>query len=675
MTHHKRPITIDDLHRIALVDDPRISPDGQWVAYVQTTVDKLDNGYKRNIWLAPVQGGEPIQLTRSGKDTQPRWSPDGRWLAFVSSRDKKPQIYLLRVTAPGGEARPLTRLPNGAAQPAWSPDSRVIAFLSPMNAAERAQEDEGLSSPPPADKMEARHREERREQDETNRFDPRIIRRIPYREGTSYNDDRFQQIYLQAVDEPDAKPRRLTNLDTHYGPPQWMPDGQSLLTARSSHPDSDMPRRWNNLYRIRVTDGEETCLTGSDTIDSDPLPSPDGRWIAYIRNPFTSPAEHIPRLAVLPTDGSGEPRDLNLEWDRGADDGSYRWTADSSALLFTAASEGRRMIYRVTLADGRIEPVVNDLYEATGLDVARDGSVAYSVSTPENPSELMLLPSGASTPLPLTQVNKTFLEEVLVQPFHEIRFQAENGPLIQGWYLLPPDHQKGQQHPLALNIHGGPFVMWGPATQSMWHEFQVMAASGYCLFFCNPRGAAGYGEAFQKALHAAWGDIAYPDLMAGVDAVIAQGIVDEKRLAVTGGSYGGYMTAWIVSHTDRFVAAASQRGVYNLVSFYGVTDIPWFLTDLFDVTPMQDVGFLWRHSPLAYADHINTPLLILHSENDFRVPISDGEQLFAAIKLRGGEVQFVRFPREGHELSRTGEPAHRVSRLQHIMDWFNRYCR
>jgi dipeptidyl aminopeptidase/acylaminoacyl peptidase len=195
------------------------------------------------------------------------------------------------------------------------------------------------------------------------------------------------------------------------------------------------------------------------------------------------------------------------------------------------------------------------------------------------------------------------------------------------------------------------------------------------VFFCNPRGAAGYGETFQKSLHAAWGEVAFPDIMAGVDAVVAKGFVDDTRMAVTGGSYGGYMTAWIVGHTDRFKAAVAQRGVYNLVSFYGVTDIPWFIRDLFDTTPTQDAAFLWKHSPLAYADQIRTPLLILHNENDFRVPISDGEQLFATIKLRGGTVEFVRFPRDGHELSRSGEPKHRVSRLQHMVAWFDKYCK
>lgn len=674
MPAEKRPITVDDLYRISQIEDPRLSPDGQWIAYVLMTVDSFDNSYKRNIWVIRATGGEPVQLTRSGKDTHPRWSPDGKTLAFVSARDKKPQIFLLRITSPGGEARPLTKMPNGASQPAWSPDSQQIAFLSALNADERAKEDRGETDAPPVDKLAAKHRDERREQDETERFDPRVIRRIPYREGTAYLDDRFAQVYVISAVDADAKPRRLTNVDAASSAPRWTPDGEHLLFARSSRPEADMPRRWSSLYRLRVSDGTEQRLTDDSHSAFDPLPSPDGRWIAYIRNPAQSPAEHLARLAVIAADGSGA-RDLNLVLDRGADDDTQRWSADSSALYFTAASEGTRMIYRVTLADGKVETVIEGIFETMGMDVSADGGIAYSASTPANPSELMYRPANAGASQQLTQVNQKFLDEVSVQPFHEIRFQSEGGQMLQGWYILPANYEEGQQYPLALNIHGGPFVMWGPGTQSMWHEWQYHAGSGYVVFFCNPRGAAGYGEDFQKALHAAWGEVAFPDIMAGVDAVLATGVVDETRMAVTGGSYGGYMTAWIVSHTDRFVAAVSQRGVYNLVNMYGVTDIPWFIRDLFDTTPTQDAAFLWKHSPVAYADKIKTPLLIIHNENDFRVPISEGEQLFANIKLNGGEVQFVRFPREGHEMSRSGEPKHRVSRLTHMVNWFDKYCK
>ena len=674
MASDKRPITIEDLYNIATIEDPRISPDGQWIVYVHMKVDRFDNSYKRNIWLVATAGGTPAQLTRGDNDSQPRWSPDGMMLAFVSKRNKKPQIYLLPVASPGGEARQLTKTANGASSLAWSPDGTQMAFLAATNADEWAQEDKGEEPPSPADPLEARHRDERDEHDETQRFDPRVIERIPYREGTSYRDGRHAQIYVISTTDGKAKPRRLTSTEADYNPPSWSADGQHTFSARDPYPERDLPRWRTSLFKINVESGDEEKLTGDGYADSSPVASPDGQWIAYVRAPEIPLAESISRLTIIPANG-GEARDLNMTLDRSVDDGSIRWTTDSSALIFTAGSKGNTEIYRVTLADGSIEKIVSGTFEATGIDLAPNGGIAYAASTPANPSELMWRAAGVSESQQMTQANTEFLDSVIVQEVHEMPFKSPSGTELQGWYLLPVGYEEGKTYPLAFNIHGGPYAMWGPSTRSMWHEWQVHAACGYAVFYSNPRGAAGYGEAFQKILHAAWGDVAFPDLMAGVDTFIDLGFVDTKRMAVTGGSYGGYMTAWIVGHTDRFAAAVSQRGVYNLISFYGATDIPQFLVEQYDARPTEDHNRLWEQSPIAYADNITTPLLIIHSENDYRVPITDADQLFSFIKLRGGIVKYIRYPRDGHELSRSGEPEHRASRLQHMVDWFDQYCK
>lgn len=663
----KRPITVEDLYKITQLEDPRISPDGRWIAYIHVSVDKLENGYKRNIWLISTTGGDPIQLTRSGKDSSPRWSPDGNMLAFVSGRDKKPQIYLLRVTAPGGEPRTLTSMPNGANSPAWSPDGTHIAFLASMSAEERAKEDSGETENPPTDKLEAKYRSERKEQDEAKRFDPRPSWRIPYRVGTSFVDERYAQIYVMPIAEnlskEELKPHRLTNIDANHDQPQWTPDGQFIVTARTLDPQRDVPWRWSTLYRIRVADGHEEQLTDDSHADSTPQPSPDGQWIAYDRTPTDKLTERITRLAIINT-ANNDIRDLNLELDRGVV--NFRWSSQS--LFFTAESWGNIELYRVFVEKSQIEKIVGGNLELLGFDVSADGSAAYVASTPNNPAELYWKPANGE-PIQLTSANEKFLDEVITLERHEIRF----GHDIQGWYILPPDYEMGKQYPLALNIHGGPHVMWGASTQSIWHEMQFQAAQGYVVFYCNPRGAGGYGESFQMALHKAWGDVAYEDIMAGVDKLISMGFVDTERMVLTGGSYGGYMTAWIVGHTDQFKAAVSIRGVYNLLSFYGTSDVPLLITNEYDVEPWEDPTTLWQHSPLAYAHNIKTPLLIIHSENDFRVPISEGEQLFAYVRRSGGTVRMIRFPREGHELSRSGEPEHRVSSLQHMIDWFDQY--
>jgi dipeptidyl aminopeptidase/acylaminoacyl peptidase len=672
----RRLITAQDVYRIATIEDPRVSPDGRWIAYVQVTPDKMDNSYQRTIWVAPTDGGKPSQLTRGGKDSQPRWSPDGRWLAFTSTRNEKPQVYLLPFGEPGGEARQLTRMPNGANSPAWSPDGRMIAFLAGMNAEERAKEDRGEQEEPPADKFEAKQRDERKKHDEERRWDPRPAWRIPYRTGTAFLDDRYAQVYVMPVaeglKEDEAKPRRLTNVDAHYEEPAWTPDGLYILTARPTQPDSDEPWRTSGLYRIRVEDGLEEELTRRTHADHLPKPSPDGKWIAYLRVPRERLYSRMMRLAILPAAG-GEPRDLTLEMDRTPVD--FRWTADSSALIFNANSEGNSEIYRVALSDGSIEKIISGRMQVEALDVTQDGGVAFTASTPADPSELYWRSGGADGPLQMTEANKALLDEVIVQPVHEMWFKSADGWDIQGWYILPVGYEEGKTYPLILNIHGGPHVMWGPSTRSMWHEWQFHAAQGYVVFYCNPRGGDGYGESFQTALYNGWGKADFPDLMAGIDALLEKGFVDPKRMAVTGGSYGGFMTAWVVGHTDRFAAAFAQRGVYNLVSFYGTTDIPSLVTDEMGVEPWEDPQKLWECSPVAYAHQIKTPLIVKHSENDYRVPIEQGEQLFALVRRSGGTVKMLRYPREGHELSRSGEPEHRISRLKEMIEWFDRYCK
>ena len=340
-------------------------------------------------------------------------------------------------------------------------------------------------------------------------------------------------------------------------------------------------------------------------------------------------------------------------------------------------SEGDAEIYAIDSETDTFDKRIAGRMEATGMDVGPNGGIAYVATTPTSPPELFWQAAGADAPVQLTEANTKFLEEVIVQETHEMRYTTEDGQEIQAWYILPVGYEEGTRYPLAFNIHGGPHVMWGPSARSMFHEWQTHAARGYAVFYANPRGADGYGEDFMRALHANWGRVAYDDLMAGIETFLEMGIVDANRMAVTGGSYGGYMTGWIVGQTDRFAAAVSQRGVYNLSSFYGTADIPFLITGEYDVHPWEDGAqkLLWEHSPVAYAPHVKTPILLIHSENDFRVPIEQAEQFFAFIRrATDTPIELLRYPRDGHELSRSGEPLHRVSRLTAMLEWFDRYC-
>ena len=671
MAAPKRPITAEDLNKIHYAQDPRISPDGQYIAFVKVTPDPLEKTYKRNIWLYPMAGGDAFQLTRGDKDSQPTWSPDGKQLAFVSARAGKPQIYLLPTGGVGGEARALTSMDRGAHSPDWSPDGQQIAFLAPKSAEERAQEDAAEDvQPEPQDKLAAKHRQERQAQDEESRWDPRPMWRIPYRRGGAYVDERYDQVYVMAVDESledaDAKPRRLTDINADHSRPRWSADGFSIFTSRTAAPEGDEPWRAENIFRLDAADGgaEVTAQDGCSLYL--PTPSPDGKWLACGRR-LIGITDMPTRMLVMAADGS-DIRVINEEHDREVID--WAWSPESK-LAFTLESEGSVLPWLYDPEAKASQPLHHGIYDIEQIDIGAGGRLAMTVSTPRNPQELYALSDGVFAEV--SQFNHAWLEEVIVQEVRELRFQSPHGE-VQGWYIHPVGYEAGEKYPLALNIHGGPHAAWGYSTKTMWHEWQWHAACGYAVFYCNPHGSGGYGEAFMRKLHAAWGPVAMDDIMAGVDAFLELGIADENRMAVTGGSYGGYMTAWIVSRTDRFKAAVSQRGVYNVSSFYGTSDVPLLMSNEFDAEPWDNHDVFWDNSPLKHAASIKTPLLLIHSENDFRVPIEQAEQLFAWVRrATDTPVSMLRYPREGHELSRSGEPHHRISRLTEMVKWFDKY--
>ncbi len=671
MTDAKRPITAEDLNRIIYVQDPQFSPDGTLVAFVKVTPDPTEKGYKRTIWVYSLSTGTSTQLTRGNKDSQPRWSPDGTQLAFVSKRGDKPQIHILPTSGFGGEARNVTSALNGAHSPSWSPDGKTLAYLAPMRDSESEQEDtKDAEDSAPSDPLEGKHRKERKEEDEKNYWDPRPMWRVPYRRGVSYVDERYNQIYVIPVDETlegdEAKARRLTDVNADYDPAHWSADGTTLYTSRTYTPEADEPWRANSLYAINVDSGEETRIIEDDHNLYLPSPSPDGKWLVYLSR-VPSVTDIPSSLVVMSTDAT-DIRVITDKYDREAF--HWSWSPDSK-LAFVLGSEGTANPYIYDPETDTSEQLHSGLYDIEQLSINVDGALVMSVSTPQNPQELYTLNGEDFSEA--TKFNHKWLDEVIVQDVHELRFESPHGD-VQGWYLKPVGYEDGKTYPLALNIHGGPHATWSYSTKTMWHEWQFHAASGYAVFYCNPHGSGGYGKDFMRKLHAAWGPVAMDDIMAGVDAFLELGIADPDRMAITGGSYGGYMTAWIVSHTDRFKSAVSQRGVYNINSFYGTSDVPVLMSNEFDAEPWENHDAFWDNSPLKYAANIKTPILLIHAENDFRVPIEQAEQLFAWVRrATNTPIHMLRYPREGHELSRSGEPNHRISRLTEMVNWFDKY--
>jgi dipeptidyl aminopeptidase/acylaminoacyl peptidase len=325
---------------------------------------------------------------------------------------------------------------------------------------------------------------------------------------------------------------------------------------------------------------------------------------------------------------------------------------------------------------GPVDTLITADREMLALDLSTDGQwVGFVAMDNLALSNLFVASIDGADELQLTDANSKWLAEKTLGEVEDLWFDSADGTPIHGWIVKPPDFDPRKKYPLILSIHGGPHVMWSRHTLTMWHEWQMQAASGYVVFASNPRGSDGYGYDFRSLLRNHWGEADLPDLMAGVEQVIAKGYVDPERLVITGGSYGGFMTAWVIGHDDRFKAAVSQRGVYDLISFYSTTDIPLLMERSFFATPWDDPQHLWKYSPLAYVENMHTPLLLIHSDNDFRAPIPAAEGLFVALRRLKREVELVRYPREGHELSRSGEPKHRVDRLERIVAWFDKYVK
>ena len=448
--------------------------------------------------------------------------------------------------------------------------------------------------------------------------------------------------------------------------PGWSTDGRAIFASRTTRPTGDEPWRTENVFRIDIATGNEIALTDGEFNVYAPLPSPDGKWIACGRMVIN--ITDIPtRLLVMAVDGS-DVRVVNESIDREAND--WKWSPDNK-LAFAVETEGTALPWLYDPISDECLLLHDGIYEIEQLDIGAGGTLAMTVSTPENPQELYML--RADNFVEATSFNHEFLNEVIVQEVHELRFQSPNGE-VQGWYLLPVGHENGKKYPLALNIHGGPHRIWGYATKTMWHEWQFHAARGYAVFYCNHHGSGGYGEAVFRKLHAAWGPVAMDDIMAGIDAFLELGVADENKMAITGGSYGGYMTAWIIAHSDRFKSAVAQRGVYNMNSWMGTTYIPILMSNEFDAEPWENHDAYWDNSPLKYATNIKTPLLIIHAENDYGVPIEQSEQLFTWVRrATDTPVRMLRYPRDGHEMARNGEPDHRVSRLHEMINWFDKY--
>jgi dipeptidyl aminopeptidase/acylaminoacyl peptidase len=650
----KRAIVAEDLLRIRGVSDPQISPDGDRVAFVVTQASEENDEYTSNIWVVHTAGGPPRRFTAGlRRDYGPRWSLDGMRLAFFSDRESKGKSQLYVMPSDGGEAVKITDLENGVtgAGPVWSPDGSRLAFIARVGGWREPKEEKERGKSQPA----------------------RVITTAKYKfDGEGFIHDRPTQVFVVRADG--GEPLQVTHGDVPAAWPGWSPDGQFIAFVSDRRPNWD--EDWataTDLFIVSAAGGDPVQLTDTAGPIWQPLFSPDGRTIVYVGHRYPGDDGRNAHLFSIPFEG-GKAVCLTESLDRPVwDFGRPVWSADGEWILFVARDRATYPVYRVHAKDGGpAARIIGGERCITGLTVARlTGHIAFAATDPTCPAEVFVANSDGTAERPLTDLNREWNAAVLPsQPERFIYRRNDND--IDGWIMKPFDFDPRKRYPALLWIHGGPHREFGYYYS---HEFQVDAGAGYVLIYTNPRGSQGYGEAFSRACVGDWGGGDFGDIMAGLDEVLRRyPFVDSDRLGVIGISYGGYMTNWTITHTTRFKAACSEGSINNIHTQFGTSDIGhiWNVGESGGRLPWEDPAWYIEHSPLTHVRNVQTPLLLIHAENDLRCPIDQAEQFFVALKKLRKDVTFVRFPGESHTFAALGRPRHRLERHRIILDWFGK---
>lgn len=663
-----RGITAEDYFAFEFLSDPHISPDGKLVAYVLTKIDRAQNRRNSSVWMVALDGSRaPWQFTTSPQSSNsPRWSPDGKSLAFLSARpsgetatspvatgatpttttptpsteQQRAQLFVLSMD--GGEARRVTNLKNGVTNFQWSPDGSRFVVVSRIGPSDARAENK-------------------------DRSDVRHYKNTSYKfNDTGWFDDR--RTHLWVVDVKTGNSKQITEgNDWNDRDPQWSPDGGRITFVSNRSGKEYEADRNTDVWVISAEGGKLTKISDHAEADGNPRWSPDGKLIAFTGE--VHERDHA-KIWLAPASG-GVPSALAAN---GLDliPNGLDWSDDGKWIYFESGVKGENQLFRIDLAAKSIAQVTHGARAARSADFDWNAKkVVYLANDFKHLDDLYLADLDGRNERKLTNLNEALWKQLQLADVARFSYQSADNFDLDAFVVKPINFQEGKKYPLILSVHGGPAGMYGV---DWYHEFQIYAAKGYAVLFTNPRGSTGYGQKFERAIVNEWGGKDYVDVMNGVDEALKRySWIDADRMGVTGGSYGGFMTNWIVGHTNRFKAAVTLRSVANFISDDGTRDgayghTPDFGGDLFDKFDLY-----WERSPLKYARNVKTPTLILHSDNDFRVPIEQGEQWFRALKHYGVTTEIVMFPRENHNLTRTGEPKHLVESLNWQLYWFDRF--
>lgn len=640
-----REVTLEMYLDMESASNPQISPDGSRIIFTRGGVDAVNDRRYSSIWIMEADGSRKRFLTDG---SSPTWSPDGTRIAYTTSgKPQGNQIFVRWMDAEGATTQ-ITRVERGPGSLRWSPDGTQIAFTMSV------EDIEAWSVKLPPRPEGAQWTE-----------GPKIVTRLNYRaDRRGFVDTSHSHIFV--VPAEGGTPRRLTDGEWNHSGPEWTPNGEEILFNSLREEESDWMWRESEIYAVKVESGAIRQLTTRPGPDSGPVPSPDGRLIAYQGQDISKDTYVENGLYVMNADGSN-PRRIAGELGRSL--ANVTWASDGSGLYFNASMKGTRNVWFAPLqGEPRAITEGNQLLSFSSMD--RNGNLAVTVSSYHEPGDIWTLNLRDPARMHrLTQVNQDILRGVVMGEVEEIWYKSADGLDIQGWIITPPDFDPSEEYPLILVIHGGPHGMYGVGFN---HRWQNHAAEGYVVLYTNPRGSAGYGSAFGNEINNAYPGKDFDDLMNGVDEVISRGYIDEENLFVYGGSGGGVLTAWIVGHTDRFAAASSNYPVIDWISFVGTTDGPgWYRN--FEKFPWEDPSEHLRRSPLMYAGNVTTPTMLMTGEKDLRTPMPQTEEFYAALKIQKVPTVMLRFKGEYHGTSSI--PSNYMRSQLYIHSWFEKWKR